>query len=147
GAARSSEARAVKRRLGPLISLLLLAGLATYVYVYEVRGKSDAATVPDTKDRPIPFERASLRGIRIENEHGALRLEKQGETWKITQPLAADADKDAVEGLLNSLETARIQRRLGTEQDRKSFGLEPPKATLAIESTAGGEVTTLLVGD
>ena len=141
----------MKRSLGPFIALALLVVLGAWVYLREIREgagkKGEAGLGEESKERPIPFERSSLKAIRIHNEHGALRLEKQGDTWTITEPLKAGADKEAVESLLLSLETARITRRLGPVTDRKAYGLDPPKATLGLESGAAKEGATLEVGD
>ncbi len=137
----------MKRRLGPLVSILLLAGLVAYVYVYEIRGKVGEDTRDAAKDKAIPFERASLRAIRLANDSGALRLEKEGDAWKLTEPLKAGADKDAVEGLLNSLESAKVERRLGKAEDRKQYGLEPPKASVTIETSPPDGPRTLLIGE
>jgi uncharacterized protein DUF4340 len=137
----------VKRRLGPLVAIVLLGGLLAYVYVFEIRGKGGEQPGATAKDKPIPFERAALKAIALKNDSGALRLEKQGETWTLAQPLHTDTDKDAVEGLLNSLELAKVERRLGTGGDRKQYGLDPPKASVTIETTEPGEPRTLLIGE
>jgi hypothetical protein len=137
----------LNRRIGPLVAIALLLGLATYVYVYEIRGKTGEDASGGGKDKLIAFERAGLKAIRLTNDKGAIRLEKQGERWTITEPMQADADKDTVEGLLNSLEFARIERRLGAGGDHKQYGLDPPKATLTIETATPGEAPTLQVGD
>jgi hypothetical protein len=137
----------VKRRLGPILALALLVGLGIYTYVSEFRGREGGNKAGADKDKPIVFERAGLRAIGIKNDHGELRLEKQGEDWKLTAPLVTDGDEDAVEGLLNSVESARIERRIGAASDRRQYGLDPPKATLTIETAAGGEPKTLALGD
>ena len=137
----------MKRRLGPLVALLLLAGLLAYVYVYEIRGRAGEDKVDTAKDKAIPFERAKLKAIRLTNDSGALRLQKEGDAWKLTEPLQADADKDAVEGLLNSLEFAKIERRLAKSEDRKQYGLDPPKASVTIETSAPEGPRTLQIGE
>jgi len=137
----------VKHRIGPVVSLALLVGLAAYVYLVEVRGKAGDDKAQGAKDKPIVFERAALKAVLLKNDNGTIRLEKQGESWTITQPLRADADKDAIEGLLNSLEFARIDRRLGADGDRKQYGLDPPKASLTIETTPPADTRTLQIGD
>jgi len=136
----------VKRRLGPLLSILLLAGLVAYVYFVELRGRREGTAAETGKDRPISFERATLKSVRLTNDSGSLKLEKAGEQWRLTEPLQTDADKDAVEGLLNSLEMAHIERRLGKGEDRKQYGLDPPKATVTLE-TAGAGGGTLGIGE
>lgn len=137
----------LKRRLGPILAVALLLGLGVYTYLSEVRGKSAEKTAGEEKDKAFPFERAAVKTLRIKNDNGEIRLEKQGEAWKLTAPLQADADKDAIEGLLSSLDFARVERRLGKESDRKQFGLEPPKATLTVETGAAGTPPTLSIGE
>jgi len=136
----------VRRRIGPLLAIVLFVGLGAYVYVYEIRGGSSQETAAAGKDKVIVFDRASLKAIRLSNDKGTMRLEKKGDAWTITEPLQTDADKDNVEGLLNSLEFAKIERRLGAAGDRKQYGLDPPKASLTIE-TGPGTSPTLQVGD
>jgi len=137
----------VNRRIGPLLSVALLIGLATYVYVHEIRGKAQEDKAGSAKDKPIAFERAALKAIRLQNPKGVIRLEKKDGAWTITEPLHADADKDAVEGLLNSLESAKIDRRLGRDGDRKQYGLDPPKASLTLEAASAEKAPTLQIGD
>jgi len=137
----------VKRRLGPILALVLLAGLGVYTYLSEFHGKEGDKKSETDKDKPIPFERAALKAIRIKNDNGEFRLEKQGDSWKLTAPLRTDADKEAIEGVLNSVDFARVERRLGKESDRKQFGLDPPRASLTIEATSGAAAPTLEIGD
>ncbi len=137
----------LKRRLGPILAVALLLGLGAYTYFSEVRGKPAEKTTGDEKDKAFPFERAAVKTIRITNDNGTLRLEKQGDAWKLTQPLQADADKESIDGLLSSLDFARVERRLGKESDRKQYGLEPPKATLTLETGTAGAPPTLSIGE
>jgi hypothetical protein len=133
-----------RRRTGPILALVLLVVLAALLAFLEM-GR-DRGPAEGEGDRPIAFQRADLEAIVLRNEHGAFRLEKTEETWRITEPLRTDADRDAVEGLLSSLEIGRVERRLGGEVDRAAFGLEPPGATLTLESGAA-EPATLHLGD
>lgn len=137
----------MKRRLGPLLSVVLLIALGGWVYFREVRPGGAGAEGGGGEERALPFERSDVKAIRVTNEHGAVRLEKAGDAWTITEPLRADADKEAIEGLLSSLEIARIERRLGGEGDLKGYGLDPPKATLSLEPVAGGEPKAIGVGE
>jgi hypothetical protein len=134
-----------KRRPGPIVALLLLVVLGAWVYFKEYR--KPAAGKDAGQDRLIAFERADLKAIAIKNDKGEIRLEKQGETWRITAPLAAEADKDAVEGLLTSLEMTRVERRLGAEADRKPYGLDPPRASLTLDLASIADPRALHLGD
>jgi hypothetical protein len=137
----------VKPRPGPLVALVLLVGLGVYVYFQEFRGAEGRRKAEESKDRPLPFERAGLKALEITNPNGTFRLEKDGEAWKLTAPVPADADKDSVEGLLSSLEMARIERRLGAGADLKGFGLDPPKVRLKVEPAGGGDPAVLALGE
>ncbi|HEU4402774.1 MAG TPA: DUF4340 domain-containing protein [Candidatus Polarisedimenticolia bacterium] len=135
-------------RPGFVTSLALLVGLVAWVALREMRppdGGQGKGT--DSQQRPIPFERSDLKAIRITNPKGTLRLEKSGEAWTITEPLKADTNKDAVEGLLSSLEIARIERRLGTGADPKAYGLDPPRTSVTLDLASVATPRTLTVGD
>ncbi len=132
----------MRMRPGPAVALLLLVGLGAWVYFDELKGRRGAPKDETTKDRAIAFDRKDLKAIRIKNGHGEVRLERNGEAWTITDPLATGTDKDSVDGLLSSLEFARVERRLGATADLKGYGLEPPKATLSLDlQGAGGSPT------
>ena len=137
----------MKLRPGPILAVILLAGLGILTYVAEFRGKEEADKAAAAKEKPLAIDRASLKAIRITNGNGELRVEKEGEGWKLTAPIPTAADKDAVEGLISSLETAHVERRIKDEGSRKDFGLDPPRATLQVETAAGGQGETLAVGD
>ena len=137
----------MKRRLGPILAVALLLGLGVYTYLSEVRGTAGEKKTGAEKDKAIPFDRAGLKSIRIKNDNGEFRVEKQGESWKLTAPLQTDADKETLEGLLGSLDAAHVERRLGKESDRKQYGLDPPKASLTIEATPPAPAGTLEIGD
>jgi hypothetical protein len=124
-------------RPGPALALALLLGLGTWAYFKEFRGAEERQKAEAEKDKPLHFERSDLKAIAIQNASGALRLERSGDTWSLTAPLVSPADKDAVEGLLTSLETSRIERRLGDATERKTYGLDPPSATVTLETSAG----------
>ncbi|HEX9426537.1 MAG TPA: DUF4340 domain-containing protein [Candidatus Polarisedimenticolia bacterium] len=139
----------MKRRLpaGPLVALALLAGLGGWVIFKERPADEARRKDSEGKDLLVRFERSGLKGVRIENVHGAVRLEKSGDAFAITEPLRAEADKSVVEEVLTTLETARIERRLGAAVDRKSYGLDPPGTRITLELSTGGEPPQLGVGD
>ena len=137
----------MRMRPGPAVALLLLVGLGAWVYFDELKGRRGAPKDETTKDRAIAFDRKDLKAIRIKNGHGEVRLERNGEAWTITDPLPTGTDKDSVDGLLSSLEFARVERRLGATADLKGYGLEPPKATLSLDLQGAGGSPTLSLGD
>ena len=136
----------MKVRPGPVAAVVLLAGLAGWAYVKDYRGADERKKAEESKDKAFRFERADLKAIALTGKNGALRLEKHGEDWALTQPIAAAADKEAVEGVIASLDMARIERRLGPSTDLTSYALDPPAGSVAVE-TGAGPAQTLVVGD
>jgi hypothetical protein len=136
----------VKLRPGPTVAVVLLAALGVTTWLLEFRGADERRKSEAAKEKPLAFERADLKAIVLRGAKESVRLERNGETWTITEPLASAADRDAVEGLLAALETAKINRRLGVVADRKPYALDPPSASITLETSGGGS-QTLGIGD
>ena len=124
-------------RPGPAVAVLLLLGLGTWAYLKEFRGADERQKAEAAKDKPLRFERADLKAIVIQNSTGTLRLERSGEDWSLAAPLQSPTDRDVVEGLVASLETGRIERRLGEAAERKAYGLDPPATSVTLETSSG----------
>lgn len=135
------------------IALLVIAvGLFSFIWFFERK-------IEPTKDRigraqrVLRFQSADVSKIEIQRRDApdrSLTLEKRGDRWELTAPLAARASNDAVEPLLTALEYLDWQRRF-TEKEVKSTGmsdaergLEAPRMTIVL--TAAGKPVKLLVG-
>jgi hypothetical protein len=136
----------VSIRPGPALAVALLLGLGAWAYFKEFRGSEERRKAEETKDRALLFERADLKAVVLQNAGGTLRLERSGDAWSIATPIASPTDRDAVEGLLTSLEMARVERRLGEASEKKTYGLDPPASTLTVE-TSTGEPQVIALGD
>jgi hypothetical protein len=110
---------------------------AGYAYFKDYRGADERQKTEENKDKPFVFDRAAVKALALQGKSGPIRLEKNGEEWRITRPLETVADKDAVEGLLTTLESGHIDRRLGEVKDRKPYGLDPPASSVTVETTSG----------
>jgi hypothetical protein len=137
---------AVKLRPGPVAALLVLAALGVTTWLLEFRGADERHKAEAEKDKPLSFERAGLKSIVLRRAGEPIRLQRDGDVWTIREPLQSPVDKDAMEGLISALETGRVERRLGEVADRKQYGLDPPVATVTIETT-GGEPQVLGLGE
>jgi hypothetical protein len=129
-----------------MAAVVLLAVFGGYAWFKDYRGADARQKAEDSKDKLFRFERADLKAITLTGKNGTLRLEKNGEEWAIRQPIEAPAEKDAVEGVVSSLEMAKIERRLGKGEDLKTYALDPPQATVAVETT-GGPPQSIALGD
>jgi hypothetical protein len=127
----------VKVRPGPVAAVLLLAVFGGYAWFKDYRGADARRKAEDSKDKLFRFERADLKAITLTGKNGTIRLEKNGEDWAIRQPIETPAEKDAIEGVVSSLEMAKVERRLGKGDDLKTYALDPPQGTVTVEATNG----------
>lgn len=104
----------------------------------------------DLRDKTIlPFERGDVSWISIAAGADAapLRMERDGDGWRITAPAAHAADRSAVSGLLSTLEALRAVDFLDEEgADLGRFGLDAPRRTLTL-GLDDGEPLELRVGN
>ncbi|MBI4229617.1 MAG: DUF4340 domain-containing protein [Planctomycetes bacterium] len=120
-----------------LLLIAIVGGLGLWAWLGEE---------PPTGERPplfaFPVDKVSR--VRIERpDLPAIVLERDGERWKMTEPLAVGADKEAVEGMLRRLTTERPISELPSG-DAASFGLSPARATVTV--SVEGKTHVLEVG-
>src|SRR5215216_3791748 len=91
-----------------LILLVVLAGLAGYIY-YDSK-KPPAST--DTKQKAFGGVTAdAIEELRIKAADGETsRVQKNGDQWKLADPVNADADSNEVSSVTTSLASLDINR-------------------------------------
>ena len=119
------------RWLSTTILAVLLVGLGTFYYVYEIRQAPERERAATVKDRLWK----ELEGKDVEEivvrKGGAesLHLKKNGDAWSLVAPVSATADRAAADGLATSLATLRVEREVeANPQKPGDFGLAPPTA-------------------
>jgi hypothetical protein len=91
------------------------------------------ARLPDADEASVT---AGARSVTFAKPEG---------TWKLSKPISAEADHDALEGLLNSLARLRADEMVAEKPDAaalKKFGLDRPAAAWSFRS--GGKVALRL---
>jgi hypothetical protein len=135
------------RWLTTAVLAVLLAGLATFYYVYEIRqapGREKAAAVKDHLWKDLEGKDVEEIVVR-KGDAETLRLKRAGGTWSLTAPVSATADARAADDLASSLATLRVEREIeANPQKPADFGLAPP----AVEVTfrAKGQERTVRLG-
>src|SRR3989440_1967638 len=86
-----------------VLLLIVAVAVALYIKFYESKG-------PNTEEAKrqagnvINFERDTLEGIVIQNGDDRVELKKQDQKWRIEAPFKDQADRGAVENLINDLD-------------------------------------------
>ena len=135
------------RWLTTAVLAVLLAGLATFYYVYEIRqapGREKAAAVKDHLWKELEGKDVEEIVVR-KGDAETLRLKRAGGTWSLTAPVSATADARAADDLASSLATLRVEREIeANPQKPADFGLAPPAVEVTFK--AKGQDHTVRLG-
>src|SRR6266850_8387028 len=91
---------------------LLLAILAGFYYVYEVRwgpGREEAAA---RKGRVFTADTKDVTAVALKRGDESVRLLREGDAWQLVEPVKARGSRPAVDELLANVLTARIDREI-----------------------------------
>jgi len=110
----------------------------------------EAKRVEEINLRLLPFDIDAITGFRIgaAGEGVKVRAEQSKDGWRLTEPLAAKGDDEAIGNMLKNIVKSRKDAILFETPEPaklKELGLETPKLNITFE-TGGGE-TTILFGD
>ncbi|MBI2822822.1 MAG: DUF4340 domain-containing protein [Acidobacteria bacterium] len=123
----------------------IFAALGAFVYFYEIRGREEREKQEAERSKLVQIrqEKATRVSVIRPNEP-ALILEKNGDRWLLSQPVQADADKWAVEGLLQALADVSTTHTI-EKPDLAKYGLKDPAVTITVEE--GEKKQTVRFGD
>ena len=95
----------------------------------------------------LNFSTGTIKRIQILREKSLLELKKNGEVWAISGDIGAQGNKDAIMNFLQSIQFSRVREFVDENPDSlKSYGLNPPKLKLILESEKG-QIHTLSLGN
>ncbi|RMH62357.1 MAG: DUF4340 domain-containing protein [Calditrichaeota bacterium] len=121
-----------------LILLVLGLALGAYVYFYEYKGEESRQKEKEAAEKLIPLEADSIQAFDVLNAGSRYRFEKEGDNWRISQPVKTDAEQSVVESYLRTLTGAKKVRTVHVAgKDLPNFGLKTPRARVHVQSRAG----------
>ena len=95
----------------------------------------------------LNFSTGNIKRIQIISEKKNLEFKKKGAVWAISGDIGAQGDKDAIMNFLQSIQFSRVREFVDENLDSlESYGLNPPKLKLILESEKG-EIHTLSLGN
>jgi hypothetical protein len=125
---------------------VLLALLGGFYYVYEVRWGPAREEAAARKGRVFSAETKDVTAVAITRGGESVKLEREGERWQVLQPVKARGSKAAVDELLATVMTARIDREIDARPAALAdFGLDKPAAELTL-TLADGKTLGLQLG-
>jgi hypothetical protein len=100
------------------------------------------------RDRTLLKVTSDPDRVRLERDPRKATFSKAEGSWKMTEPVKADLDQDALDDFLNSLLTLRADELVSekpTPDELKTFGLDNPEAKWRLQS-GDKDLLTLQVG-
>jgi hypothetical protein len=133
---------------GRSLLLLTVVALALGAYIYFVEMPRDTTDPATRKDQLFSVEAAAIEELEVRASNGTTTtLKKEGDDWRITAPETLDADETQVSSILNTIESAEIQRVLDANPASVAdFGLDPPRYSIAFRKAGDAQPTRLLLG-
>ncbi|MDZ7316964.1 MAG: DUF4340 domain-containing protein [candidate division KSB1 bacterium] len=97
-----------------------------------------------SEEKVLEFETGDIQRVAL--LQSGIEAVKDSLSWRITQPVQTEADKSAIETLINSVKSARKERIISSDPSEYSvFGLQPPLHTLVLARAS--RIDTLYIGD
>ncbi len=128
------------RGLTSTIALVVVgAGLGGYIYFVESKRPAGGL---ETKDKVFTVESDALEELSVTSQGETTTLRKEGDKWKITSPIAADADANEVSSLTSALTGLEVNRVIDENASNLAeYGLAEPRIKIAYKAKSGsGEV-------
>ncbi len=130
-----------------LVLLVVLAGLAAYVFLVEMKKSPSSDTPP--KQKVFTVEADKIEEIEIKAASGEKTgLKKVNNLWQVTDPIQVAADESEASSLTSNLGQLEITRVVDENPaDLGQYGLAKPRIDLGFRKTGDKDVTRLYIGD
>jgi hypothetical protein len=130
-----------------LVLLVLLVAIGVYFAVSHLHsGTPETDTSTKVVGKIVDIDSGAVKQVGVTYADGKkLVIERAGAGWKMTQPVAANADTFAVEQLVSSVTGLQSHGQMPADQVA-TVGLDHPKLTIDVTSN-DGKTETVKVGE
>ncbi len=108
-----------------LVLLVLVLVLGGYAYLFEGKPKPK----PGILEKAFAVDAPAVQRLQIQQEGTRIALQREGNGWKMTEPLQVRASATVLDELLKALGDLEVQQRIEGVKPGPSFGLVPPALT------------------
>lgn len=129
-----------------VVLALLVAGLGGFFY-YDTYWLEPAREKKDSvKGRLWEVEPKDVESLTVKRKGETVRIRRTDTGWDLLEPVKTRADRGAVDGIVTTLVTARVDREVAATPGKlDEFGLAPPEIEVTLE-VKGRAPLALLVG-
>jgi len=136
----------MQRFVSTAVLVLVLGGLVGYIYFGGSKTPDGGA---DAKDKAFAAVKSDdIEEIQVKASGDTTRLKKANGTWKIVDPVEADADAGEASSLTSSLSSLDVQRVVDeSATDLKGYGLDPARLDVSFKVKGQPAEHRILLGE
>jgi len=131
-----------------VVLVLLAAGLGGFFY-YDTYWLAPAREKTESvKGRLWTVEPKDVQTLTLKRKTDTVKLARAGDGgWEMLEPVKTRGDRNAVDGVVTTLATLRVDREIdGSPAKLSEFGLDPPEVQVTLEVKGRAEPLVLLIG-
>jgi hypothetical protein len=129
-----------------VLAVLLLLAAGGY-YWYEVRLGPEREKAEGRKGRIFSADPADVSEAVIKRAGDTVRLKREGDGWRVLEPLAARGDRGPIEETMTTIVTAKMDREIADQPaSLADFGLDKPVAEITLTLKSGSQLALDLGG-
>ncbi len=115
-----------------IASLVVLAGLGAYIYFVDAKRPAGGS---ETKEKVFAVEADKIQEIRVTAGDETSLLRKVDGTWRMSEPVDADADQTEISSLTSNLSSLEVNRVIEENAgDLVQYGLADPTVEVAFKA-------------
>lgn len=129
------------------VLVILVAGLGGFFY-YDTYWMEPAREKKESvKGRLWAVEPKDVESLTIKRKGETVRIRRTDTGWELLEPVKTRADRGAVDGIVTTLVTARVDREVAATPGKlDEFGLAPPETEVTLEVKGRAPLALLLGG-
>jgi hypothetical protein len=120
---------------------VILVALGAFYYWYEVRLGPEREKAEGRKGRVFTADTTDVTAVTIRRASDTVRLEREGEGWKVLEPVASRGDRGPIDETVTTIVMAKMDREVAEKPDALGdFGLDKPAAEIVLKLKDGKEL-------
>ena len=129
-----------------LIIAAIFAVLAGW-YMWDQKRIKKSESRKEAESRLVRPEKDKLTEVFFKGASGPVRLQKQQNQWRMTEPVATRMDPSTAEALLGALNSAKQQDPFDAKEDKLAeYGLKTPALTAEVKAASENYTQSFEVG-
>ncbi len=114
--------------------------VVAYAYI-DYQSSQEADELEKQEAKVFGISKEDVQSVKVTRKEGVLAFERDGNAWKLTEPIKDSGDLKAIEGFVGLMVAEKSEETvLEGGVDFKKFGLENPMGTIEIVNLDGNSV-------